>query len=146
MKTVSFLTFLIALGILANCSQEKKLDDPEIIKKVLSDYFDGLKTRDINKLNAVTTDDFKLFEDGKVWNNDSLINALNSFKSFDGSWTFDNMNVNMDELSGSITYFNHGSFVINDTIKRKPEWIESATFKKIDGTWKMNFLHSSVRK
>jgi len=31
-------------------------------------------------------------------------------------------------------------------LKMTYDWVESVTFKKIDGEWKMNFLHSTVRK
>jgi hypothetical protein len=146
MKTKTIPILLLGLGLFASCKQEKKTDDPEILKGILTEYFDGIKHRDINKMNAVTTTDFVLFEDGKVWTNDSLINFTNQFKSFQGNWTFDNMMVNIDEVSGDIVYFVHGDFVINDTTKMQSDWIESATFRKIDGKWKMNFLHSTVRK
>jgi hypothetical protein len=47
-------------------------DDPSKLKSVLLDYFDGIKTNDLEKMNLNTTSDFLLFESGKVWNNDSL--------------------------------------------------------------------------
>ena len=63
-----------------------------------------------------------------------------------GEWKFDKIKVNIDNESGDISYLNHGEFVINDTIKMKFDWVESATFRKVDGKWKMNLLHSTVRK
>jgi hypothetical protein len=56
------------------------------------------------------------------------------------------MRASIDETSGDIIYYNHGDFVINDTINMQVDWLESATFKKVDGQWKMKFLHSTVRK
>ena len=146
MKTKTISILLLGLVLFASCKQEKKADDPEILKSILTEYFDGIKNRDINKMNAVTTTDFVLFEDGKVWTNDSLINFTSQFKSFQGNWTFDNMKVNIDQVSGDIVYFDHGDIIVNDTTKMQFDWIESATFRKIDGKWKMNFLHSTVRK
>ena len=146
MKTTKFLTIVLGLGLglLTSCQQKK--DDPEVLKKILTDYFDGIKTQDLDKLNSLTTSDFVLFEDGKIWTNDSLVTIKDKFKSFKGEWTFDNMKVNIDNSSGDITYYDHGEFVFNDTIKMKFDWLESATFRKVDGKWKMNFLHSTVRK
>jgi len=144
MKTLKFL--LVALGLFVSCTQVKKNDDPEVLTKILKEYFDGIKNRDVNKMNSVTTADFVLFEDGKVWTNDSLVNVLNAFESFDGTWTFDNMKANIDESSGDVVYFNHGDLVINDTTRMKFDWIESATFRKVDGEWRMNFLHSTIKK
>jgi hypothetical protein len=146
MKTTTVFLLLLTLGLLSNCMQNKPTDDPEMLKTVLRDYFDGLKNRDIKKLNEVTTTDFVSFEDGKVWTNDSLINSISQFKSFQGEWKFDNLKVNVDHSSGDITYFDHGDFILNDTIKMSFDWIESATFRKIDGKWKLNFLHSTVKK
>jgi hypothetical protein len=140
----AILTIAIGLGLLTSCQQKK--DDPEILKKILTDYFDGIKTEDLNKLNALTTKDFVLFEDGRIWTNDSLVTPIPNVQSFKGTWTFDNMKVNMDVNSGDIIYYNHGDFVINDTIKTQVDWLESATFRKIDGKWKLHFLHSTPRK
>jgi ketosteroid isomerase-like protein len=143
MKT-KLLLLTLCLVVLTSCQQKK--DDPEVLKQILTDYFDGIKTQDINKLNSLTTDDFVLFEDGKIWTNDSLVTIKDKFKSFKGDWKFDNMKVNIDQSSGDITYYDHGEFVLNDTINMKFDWLESATFRKTDGKWKMNFLHSTVRK
>lgn len=140
----AILTIVIGLGLLTSCQQKK--DDPEILKKILIDYFDGIKTEDLNKLNALTTKDFVLFEDGRIWTNDSLVTPIPNVQSFKGTWTFDNMKVNMDVNSGDIIYYNHGDFIINDTIKTQVDWLESATFRKIDGKWKLHFLHSTPRK
>ena len=146
MKIKSTFVLLLTLGLLSSCQQTKPTDDPQILKTVLRDYFDGIKNRDIKKLNEVTTNDFVLFEDGKVWTNDSVINSFSPFKSFQGDWKFDNMKVNVDNSSGDITYSDHGDFILNDTTKMSLNWIESATFRKIDGKWKMNFLHSTIKK
>ena len=135
---------ILGLGLLTNCEQKK--DDPEILKKILTDYFDGIKTQDLEKLNSLTTSDLVLFEDGVIWTNDSLVTMKEKFSSFKGDWKFDNIRVNIDESSGDIVYFNHADFVFNDTIKMKIDWLESATFRKVDGKWKMNFLHSTVKK
>ena len=77
MKTrivLAFATLLLVLG----CQQNQSTDDPEILKKIVIDYFDGIKAKDLNKLNELTTRDFVLFEGGSIWNNDSLIFYINS--------------------------------------------------------------------
>ena len=129
MKTITILTIILGLGLLTSC--ELKKDDPEILKNILIDYFDGIKAQDLEKLNSLTTIDFVLFEDGKIWTNDSLVKINEKFNSFKLDWKFDNIKVNMDESSGDIVYFNHGDFVFNDTIKMKIDWLESATFRKL---------------
>ncbi|HEY0740833.1 MAG TPA: nuclear transport factor 2 family protein [Chryseosolibacter sp.] len=146
MKTLKLAIIFLALVFSTSCTQEQKTDDTEALKKLLADYFDGIKHRDVAKMDSVTTNDFILFEDGRVWSNDSLVNMLNAFKSFDGTWTLTDMKINTDERSADAVYFNHGELIVNDTGKLNFDWVESATFRKVDGNWKMNFLHSTVRK
>lgn len=146
MNTLKLTLILLMLGAAGGCDQQKKTDDPEALKKVLTDYFDGIKNKDLKKMNAVTTSDFILLEDGKIWSNESFINAAKSSGPFQGTWTFDYKRIIIDDSSGSIVYLNRGDFVVNDTSKMKIDWLESATFRKADGVWKMNLLHSSVKK
>jgi ketosteroid isomerase-like protein len=138
------IVLLLGLGLMVGCQQKK--DDPQILKNILSNYFEGIKTQDLQKLNSLTTSDFVLFENGRIWTNDSIATIKDKFNSFTGEWKFENMKVNIDQSSGDIVYFNHGELTFNDTLKMKFDWLESATFRKIDTEWKMNFLHSTVRK
>ncbi len=105
-----------------------------------------MKDKDFEKMKAITTDDFVLFEDGKVWNNDSLINLINSMPDFTAVYSFKDFNINIDVQNANMYYLNHMDLTLNDTTEVKYDWIESATFRKKDGIWKMNFLHSTVRK
>jgi hypothetical protein len=45
-----------------------------------------------------------------------------------------------------MTYTNHADFVFKVTNKVALDWIESATFRKIAGEWKMNFLQATLRQ
>lgn len=144
MNIERIFAIILSLALVTSCQPAK--DDPEVLKKVLTEYFDGIKREDLGKLNSLTTSDFVLFEDGVIWNNDSLVKPNPKIKSFKGTWTFDNMKVNMDETSGDIIYYNHGDFIINDTVKIKMDWLESAVFRKIDGQWKLRLLHSTTRR
>jgi len=138
------LIVIIGLTLFNSCEQKK--DNPEILKTILTDYFDGIKAQDINKLNALTTSDFLLFENGHIWTNDSLVNLDTKDTSVKRHWTFDFIKVEIDDELGDMVYYNNGNFVINDTLEIKPNWLESATFKKINGQWKLKFLHSTIRK
>ena len=141
------LLFVIAvIGFLFSCQEEKKSDNPDQLKQVLTNYFDGIENRDFDKMKDVTTIDFVLFEDGKVWNNDSIINMLKAMPPYDAKYILTNFNINIDTENGNMFYFNHLDAKMNDTTNLKFDWIESATFKKIDGEWKMNFLHSTTGK
>lgn len=146
MKRRKIAIVLLIIGALTSCQKNRQTDDPEILKQILAEYFDGIKNLDKNKLDSLTTSDFILFEDGRVWNNDSLINFGKQFKSFTGEWKLYNMKIHIDQTSGDIVYDDHGELLINDTLKLTFDWLESATFRKINGNWKINFLHSTVKK
>lgn len=132
----SFLLCCLACTILA-CSQST--DDPQQLETIVVQWFDGIKNRDLNKLNALTTKDFKLYENGMIWTNDSLIILDNVQRS----WTLSDVTIHMDENSGDMTYQNYGRFRLADSTILEKHWLESATFRKVDGVWKLHFLHST---
>jgi len=145
MKPTIYL-FVIIIAAMIGCKQEAKKDSPDVLKKVLSDYFDGIKNKDYEKMKAVTTPDFVIFDVGNVWNNDSMIKVIESFPPFTIDYTLDNFNIQIGDSIGNMHYFNHADVVISDTLKMTHDWIESATFVKENTGWKMNFLHSTVKK
>jgi hypothetical protein len=141
-----FLPVLIfSFGLFASCQQNKSTDSPEVLKKVLINYFDGIKNNDFKKMTDATTDDFILFEMGRVWNNDSVFNNIKKNLPFTVEYRLDNFKVSVDNISGHMSYYNHGTFVFNDSTKQSFNWIESAAFKKSKGGWKMSFLHITER-
>ena len=145
MKAKSIL-LIVLTGLIISCQQNKPTDSPEELKQVLLDYFDGIKNKDFDKMKEVTTIDFAIYEDGKVWNNDSIISFIKMYPNSKVDYTFDNFKIKVDNSSGNMHYLNHADFILNDTIKMEFNWIESATFIKNDNGWKMDFLHSTVRK
>ncbi len=139
--------FILVTGVLFfySCQQNKK-DDPEKLKAVLTGYFDAIKARDFQKMKDLSTEDFVLFEDGMVFNNDSLINLISTMPNAVVDYKFENFIINVDQNTGNMRYYNQGDFKITATLHLTPRWLESATFKKIDNDWKLEFLHSTVRK
>lgn len=140
------LLLVIGTAMLLSCQSEKKLDNPEVLEKVLISYFDGIKNKDLDKMNAVSSEDFVLFEDGKIWNNDSLYNFLNSLPPYSATFSLSPLKINIDDKIGNLYYLNHMDMILNDTIEDNYDWIESATFKKVDGEWKIDFLHSTAKE
>ena len=144
MKSKIFL--LIALfGTVLSCQQKNQTSSPELLKQVLFDFYDGVKDKDFDKISEATTTDFMLYVDGKVWSNDSILSTLSSYPPFSADYSFNNFNINMENSLGYMRYFSHADFVFSDTLNVKFDWIESATFTKVDDKWKMNFLHSTTK-
>ena len=145
MKTRNLL-LIVGIGMLLSCQSEKKTDNPEVLEKVLISYFEGIKNRDLNQMNAATTDDFVLYENGKIWNNDSLFNFLNALPPYTATFSLTPLKISVDNKIGNLYYLNHMDMVLNDTIEDNYDWIESASFKKIEGQWKIDFLHSTNKE
>lgn len=131
---------VLVLALLTGCQQDKKTDDPQLLKKVLISYFNGIETKDTASMRALTTADFILYEDGDVWNNDSAFVNIKEHLPFEVKYSFKNFKIYVDDKSGDMTYLTHADFIFNGTKRKSFDWIENATFRKIDGTWKMNFL------
>ena len=132
---------IIMSGFVSGCYQDKSVSDPTVLKRVFESYFIGIETKDYKKLTDAVTDDFVLYEMGRVWNNDSVIVNIKRNLPFQVRYTFTNHKIHVDQLSGDITCFNHGDFLFGDSTTQSFDWIESATFRMVDGKWRMNFLH-----
>jgi lysophospholipase L1-like esterase len=134
------------LLLLAACHSGGHPDDPALLQQVLTDYFDGINEHDTAKMRAVTTEDFILYEDGLVWNNDSAFMNILRHLPFTVKYTLGDMRMFVDEHSGDCVYTNLADFVFHDSIHRRIEFLESASFRKTATGWKMNVLHATVRQ
>ena len=141
-------TFYWATGLLllAACHSGGHTDDPALLQLVLTDYFDGINEHDTAKMRAVTTEDFILYEDGLVWNNDSAFMNIRRHLPFTVKYTLGDMRMFVDEHSGDCVYTNRADFVFHDSIHKRIEFLESASFRKTTTGWKMNVLHATVRE
>jgi len=135
----------IAMTVFLSGCYRPKVDEPDELKQLFESYFHGIETKDHKKIIDATTDDFVLFEMGRVWNNDSVFINIDRNLPFEVRYTFRDYKIHADHTSGDITCFNHGEFVFGDSTKQTLDWIESATFRLIDGKWRMNFLHITER-
>jgi hypothetical protein len=97
-------------------------------------------------MRSLITPDFVIYENGKVINNDGLIDIINTSPIAKATYSFDSFTINVDNASGSMRYFNHGEFVKDDRSVTTRDWLESATFKEVGNEWKLDFIHSTVKK
>lgn len=144
MKTIITIVaiFICCIG----CNPNKGYDSPEVLKQVVLDYFHAIENNDYRKMEELTTMDFILYEDGKIWNNDSLIDYIKKFPNSKISFTHKDFKINIDQSLGSMNYLNHADFSVNDTTQIVLNWIESACFMKQKDGWKMSFMHSTPQK
>ena len=143
MKSKIFL-FMMLPGILLSCQQKSQPESPEVLKQVLFDFYDGVEFKDFDKIRNATSSDFTAFIDGKIWNTDSMINILKSYPPFEVDYSYDDFKINIGDSLGYINYFIRGDFVFSDTLSLRYDWLESATFRKVEDQWKMNFMHTTT--
>ncbi len=144
------LAIILILFMSGGCSQKEcRKDDPNIINKIIVDYFNAISGKDYERLFELSTSDFVLFENGAIWNNDSLIQAVKKkymlMPDSKMSYRFENFDTKVDCNSARSVYLNIGTRVLPDTTIYY-NWLESATFTKEAGKWKLEFLHSTRLK
>jgi hypothetical protein len=141
MKTTAAMSLLIAL-FMTSC-QNNTRDDPETLKMVLLDYYDGIKNADHEKMRSATTNDFLIYEAGEIMNNDSVFKEMDRISPYQAEFKFEHFKIKVDHTLGHMSYHEHATFVVHDTVKVKLHFTGSAAFTKIGSAWKMCFMHAT---
>ena len=143
MKAIILSTALLV--IFSSCdSGDDTLAKKEDLKKVLTDYFNALAAKDTAALNALTTSNFVVFNQGGVYDNKGTIKTLSEKKPFKVTCIIDSLNIHMEKRNASAYYFRNAEFTFDDTVAHA-DFLESATFNKEGGKWKLRFLQSFLR-
>jgi len=121
-------------------------DDSTLFQQMIRDYFDGVADKDFVKQRSMTTEDFVIYEDGKVWNNDSVFRNIQYYEPFTVKSSFTDIRVFVDDHSAYATYLSHPNFVLSDSVKFHLDFIETMIFRKTAGGWKIGTLHITELK
>ncbi|ALO13743.1 hypothetical protein L21SP5_00061 [Salinivirga cyanobacteriivorans] len=145
-KTIKFLFVIcLLLTALTSCQPDKGSGN-EIakVKSVFESYFDGISQFDYTAMRNACTPDCIIFENGVKWTVQDQIDYL---KNFEGKGTitykFSDIQWVVKKDVAWTKYKNTADAVINGNPVHW-EWLESATFAKKNGKWKMAFLHSTM--
>ena len=72
MKKLIIPVFFAAIILFLTAAKPyRQQDDPEKVKTVLNEFFNSINTHDIGQLKSTVTNDFVLYEDGRLWNIDN---------------------------------------------------------------------------
>jgi lysophospholipase L1-like esterase len=121
-------------------------DDPVVLQRLVAKFFRGIERKDTVTQRKITTADFVLYEEGKVWNNDSGFANIRRNLPFTVRYRLSGFVIHVDEHSGDARWMNHADFVFEDTARESFDWVESGTFRKEGGEWKINFLSVARRR
>ena len=121
-------------------------DDSTLLRQMIKDYFDGVAAKDFGKLRSMTTGDFVIYEDGKVWNNDSVFRNIQYHQPFNVKFALTDIRVFVDAHSAYASYLSHPDFILSDTEKFHLDFIETMIFRKTAAGWKIGILHITELK
>jgi lysophospholipase L1-like esterase/ketosteroid isomerase-like protein len=121
-------------------------DDSALLRQMIRDYFEGVAAKDFAKLQSMSTSDFVIYEDGKIWNNDSVFRNIQYHQPFNVKFSFTDMRIFVDAHSAYAEYLSHPDFVMADTIKFHLDFLETMIFRKTASGWKISTLHITELK
>jgi len=146
-KGKKFAFVLIVLVFVASGCQQRFQDTKTEKKKLeamIHELFEVIDRHDYQTLRDICTEDFVLFEAGKMMNIDQTIEFLRPFKGKgEATRTFENIQVYVDGTAAWI-HLNHKAVRSGDGHERSINWFESAGLRKVEDVWKFALYHNSV--
>lgn len=138
--TISLLTFLQAQQSLTKNQQE--------VQQTVIKFFEALSNKDSISLKNYSTADITLFENGSIWNVDTLILkaiTLNTATDFKRINNIDFINTTVIKNTAWATYNLHSEITRNGK-QATVQWMETVVLIKESKKWKIKVLHSTLIK
>jgi len=129
-------------------AQNPLSESQKIVQQTVINFFDGISNRDSISIKNYSTPDILLFENGMVWNADTLFLkaiTLNTATDFKRVNTFDFINTVVNENFAWTTY-NLTSEITRNSKKGFIQWMETVVLIKKKKMWKIKVLHSTLIK
>jgi ketosteroid isomerase-like protein len=146
-KGKKFALVLIALVfVTSGCQQqsENSKKEEKKLKAMIHELFEVIDRHDYQALRDICTEDFVLFEVGKIMDIDQTIEFIRPFRGKgEVTRTFENIQVYVDGTAAWI-HLKHKAVRAGDGHERSINWFESAGLRKVEGMWKFALYHNSV--
>jgi hypothetical protein len=128
-------------------TETEKIKIKDLIVKSFDEIWSDLNAESIEKYY---TKDFLLLENGEVWTIDTVKNYLRDVKLMKSRPTRVNsievLETKVSKGTAWIAYWNQAIFSVENKVVRKALWLESATAIWTESGWKLDMLHSTVKK
>ena len=147
MKKISLLLIAISISAILQ-AQEKLTESLQAVQQTVIRMFDALSNRDSVSLKLYCAPDILLFENGQVWNIDTLITKavlLNTATDFKRTNTFDFINTKLNKNTAWVSY-NLQSDITRNGKQGFAQWMETVVLVKEKKRWKIKVLHSTLIK
>ncbi|MFY8000299.1 MAG: nuclear transport factor 2 family protein [Candidatus Kapaibacteriota bacterium] len=126
-------------------SAQAQTQDSTAIKAIVQDFFEVFSQFDAKYMERTITQGFELYDVGLVWNADSVKTYISkNTKPFKRENKLTFLKFNVRESIAWVSYWNTGIFHQPDGKKQEVRWLESAILEKVNGTWKIAQLHSTL--
>jgi ketosteroid isomerase-like protein len=144
MKIIGILILAISIpGLLK--AQDKQSTDEHDVQQTVINLFDALSNRDSVMLKANCTADILLFENGKVWNVDTMMKAIITLKKLNDYTRINKIGFIHTEIHKDVawtTYHNQADITVNGK-NRSVKWVETVILIREGRKWKIKILHST---
>jgi len=132
---------ILFCGFLAGCTASgNEKSHKSDVENTVKDYFQSIIKTDFQHLYDLTTEAFVLFEHGRRWNNESLIDSLKKvieiFPEAQMSYELKDTETLIDKRLAIIYYHNIGIMTLPDTVVEF-HWLESASLEPMGDEWKI---------
>lgn len=115
--------------------------DTAVMRHLILTHFEGVANKDFLKMAATCTGDYAIYEDGKIWNIDSVFYNIQRHQPFTVKFTLTDFHLFADTRSGDGSYHSHADFVFHDSVRIGLDFIETATFRKTAAGWRIHSIH-----
>ncbi|MEO7175732.1 MAG: DUF4440 domain-containing protein [Saprospiraceae bacterium] len=147
MKKITLLIFTISLSTFLQ-AQELITKDQREVQQTVVNLFEALSNRDSVSLKNYCSPDIALFENGSIWNVDTLILkaiTLNTASDFKRTNNIDFINTTVNRSTAWATYNLHSDVTRNGK-QVTVQWLETVIAVKQNKKWKIKVLHSTLIK
>ena len=145
LKKIIILILAIYISTLLHAQQQLTKDQQEVNQTVIN-FFEAISNRNSADLKDNCTVDILLFENGSIWNADTLILkaiTLNTATDFKRINTFDFINTTVADNTAWVTY-NLSSEITRNGKQSTVQWMETVIVIKEKQKWKIRVLHSTL--
>ena len=133
--------------IISTNTWTEAISEEEVIAKV-NQFFEllDIEVYKKEKVLAILTNDFQIFEMGKAWDMNEFDEFLQeaSKTTISTDWILTNFVVSIDENSAHVSYINDGVFKTIDNELVISNWLESVYLIKENEELKLKFLQSDL--
>ena len=129
-------------------AQQQLTKDQQEVNQTVINFFEALSNRNSVDLKDNCTADILLFENGSIWNADTLILkaiTLNTATDFKRNNSFDFINTTVADNTAWATYTLYSEIIRNGK-QSTAQWMETVIVIKEKQKWKIKVLHSTLIK